>query len=217
MDWVCSGRRGGGGGGSPLDPLPPSPGKSLPPPPPELVAAAGETNGPLWVCVSLGLLAAVHRQTALLWQAVMRRCGVSVARRRWTACHRWVSRWGQGGLVCGRCLAHGCRGGSLVRVCHGWCVVVGGRVVRQGASLVAPGCASGAPEVGPLLADNTGATYGEDGGRASRCPWVDVFRLRCVAALLQGGAAEIYVPAQHNSGSQSPVAMVQARSDARAK
>ena len=68
-----------------------------------------------------------------------------------------------------------------------------------------------------FVADNTRATYGEDGGRASRCPWVDVLRLRYTAALLHGWAAEIYVLAQHNSGSQSPVAMVQARSYAWAK
>ena len=68
-----------------------------------------------------------------------------------------------------------------------------------------------------FVADNMGATCGDDGGRASRCPWAVVLRLRYAAALLQGGAAEIYVPAQHNSGSQLPVAMVQARSDAQAK
>ena len=68
-----------------------------------------------------------------------------------------------------------------------------------------------------FVADNTGATYSEDGGRASCCPWVDILRLRYAAALLLSGAVEIYVPAQHNSGSQSPVAMVQARSDAQAK
>ena len=68
-----------------------------------------------------------------------------------------------------------------------------------------------------FMADNTGATYGEDSGRTSRCPWGDVLRLRCTAALLQGGAVEIYMPAQHNCGSRSPVAMVQARSAARAK
>ena len=68
-----------------------------------------------------------------------------------------------------------------------------------------------------FVADNTGATYGEDGGRASRCPWVDILRLRYAADLLQSGAAEICVPTQQKSGSLSPVAMVQARSDARAK
>ena len=68
-----------------------------------------------------------------------------------------------------------------------------------------------------FVADNTGATYGEDGNCASRCPWVDILRLRYAAALLQNGAAEIYVQAQHNSGSQSPVAMVQVRSNVQAK
>ena len=51
------------------------------------------------------------------------------------------------------------------------------------------------------LADNTGATFGEDGGRASHCPWVDVLRLCYAAALLKSRAVEIYVPPQHNSGS----------------
>ena len=67
------------------------------------------------------------------------------------------------------------------------------------------------------MADNTGATYGEDRGCASHCSWVDALRLRYAAALLQNGAPEIYVPAQHTSGSQSLVALVQAQSDARAK
>ena len=62
-----------------------------------------------------------------------------------------------------------------------------------------------------FVADNTGATYDEDSGCAFRYPWVDILHLRYAAALLQSGAVEIYVPAQHNSGSQSPVAMVQAR------
>ena len=59
-----------------------------------------------------------------------------------------------------------------------------------------------------FVADDTGATYVEDGGRATPCPWVDVPRLRYASALLQGGLAEIYLPAQHNSSSWSPVAMV---------
>ena len=46
-----------------------------------------------------------------------------------------------------------------------------------------------------FVADNTGATYGEDGGCASRCLWADILRLRYAATLLQSGAAEIYVPA----------------------
>ena len=43
---------------------------TLPNPPPSqrLVVAAGETNGPLWACASLGSLAAIHRQTAPQWQ-----------------------------------------------------------------------------------------------------------------------------------------------------
>ena len=68
-----------------------------------------------------------------------------------------------------------------------------------------------------FVADNTGATYGEDGGCASDGSWDGTLRLRSAAAVLQSGAAEIYVLAQHNLGSQSPVALVQARSDARAK
>ena len=68
-----------------------------------------------------------------------------------------------------------------------------------------------------FVVDNTEATYGEDGGRFSHCSWVAVVRLRYATALLQSGAAEIYVSVQHNSGPQSPVALVQARSNARAK
>ena len=68
-----------------------------------------------------------------------------------------------------------------------------------------------------FVADNTRATYGEDSGRASDCSWVDTPCLRYAAVVLQSGAAEIYVPAQDNPGSQSPVALVQARSNARAK
>ena len=53
-----------------------------------------------------------------------------------------------------------------------------------------------------FVADNTGATNGEDGGRASHCSWFDALRLQYTAALLQSGAAEIYVRALHNSGSR---------------
>ena len=45
-----------------------------------------------------------------------------------------------------------------------------------------------------FVVDNTRATYGEDGARASRRPWVEVLRLRYVATLLMSGAAQIYVP-----------------------
>ena len=91
-------------------------------------------------------------------------------------------------------------------------------MVWQGASIGVLG-EFGVPlsSVRSFVADSTGATCGEDGGRASRCPWVDILGLRYSAALLHSFAAEIDVPAQHNSGSQSPVAKVQARSDTRAK
>ena len=68
-----------------------------------------------------------------------------------------------------------------------------------------------------FVADNTGATYGEDGACASQCSWVNTVHLRYAATLPQSGAAEIYVLAQHNLGSYSPAALVQARSNARAK
>ena len=49
-----------------------------------------------------------------------------------------------------------------------------------------------------FVANNTGATYGEDRSRASQCSWVNALRLRYAAALLHSCAAEIYVPAQHD-------------------
>ena len=68
-----------GGKGSlcprPLAPNPTSPNRPTPPPPNQptqapgaMVVAAGEANGSLWVCVSLSLLAAIHRQPAPQWQ-----------------------------------------------------------------------------------------------------------------------------------------------------
>ena len=52
--------------------------------------------------------------------------------------------------------------------------------------------------------DNIGATYGEDGARASRRPWVEVLRLRYVATLLMSGAAQIYVPIPPRGGGACP-------------
>ena len=68
-----------------------------------------------------------------------------------------------------------------------------------------------------FVADNTGATFVEDGGRASRCPWVDMLHLFYAAVLLRSGAKEVYVPAHHKSGSWSPLALRQASSDAGTK
>ena len=58
-----------------------------------------------------------------------------------------------------------------------------------------------------FVADYRGTTFGEDGGSASLFPWVAIIRLLYAAVLLKRRPEEVYVPPQHNSGSQSTVAL----------
>lgn len=66
-------------------------------------------------------------------------------------------------------------------------------------------------------ADNVAAAYGSNGGRPSRCHWIDNIRLHYAQMLLFTGSGELYIPAQHDSGKTDQVATWQKEADRLAK
>jgi hypothetical protein len=62
------------------------------------------------------------------------------------------------------------------------------------------------------IADNISATHGSDGGRPSRCPWIDELRIWYAAILAKSELCEGYTPAEHDYHGQSLAACLQAAS-----
>ena len=51
------------------------------------------------------------------------------------------------------------------------------------------------------LSDNRAAMHGGDGGKPSKCAWIDGYRLQYATFLSENHVQEFYIPAQHNAKS----------------
>ena len=65
--------------------------------------------------------------------------------------------------------------------------------------------------------DNLAAMHGGDGGKPSKCAWIDKYRLQYATFLCENQVPELYIPAQHNTKSKTQVALWQKDTDDTAK
>ena len=57
------------------------------------------------------------------------------------------------------------------------------------------------------ISDNLGAMHGGDGGKLSKCIWVDAYCMSYAQFLCRHGIPEVYIPAQHNTKSNTGAAL----------
>ena len=67
------------------------------------------------------------------------------------------------------------------------------------------------------ISDNLAAMHGGDGGKPSKCAWIDGYRRQYATFLSENHVPEFYIPAQHNTKSKTQVALWQKDTDDTAK